>query len=253
MIIFGNHVNSMIKFNFNADINIKSNGTKVDKKGIKTILILFGVFIFICISMFIGFGFFIFNSIGSMQEAVDNHNKQLDKIASLPVLKCKIYTDQTITSPISGKESAMYLLRIGFANFHTDLKTKLPSSIYEEFDYSVIAGYPEGAQLSINNQLYPVHFSLCIADNVSGKKHLTQSAYATNYKTPAYLQRYQPTENAKISVLKNQHPWVNLFLEPYGLTNLLVKEYLFKNGDSIYIKGKIENGKIVPFVEHMVN
>lgn len=243
----------MIKFNFNANVNIKSNGAKVDKKGIKTMLIIFGVFIFICISMFIGFSSFVFNSINSMQEAVDDHNDQLDKIASLPVLKCKIYTDQTTTSPISGKESAMYLLRIGFTDFDTDLKTKRPSNIYEEFDYTVIAGYPKGTQLSINNQLYPINFSLCIADNVSGNEHLTQSAYATNYKTPAYLQNYQPTENVKISVLKNKHPWVNSFLEPYGLTNLLVKEYVFKTGDSIYIKGKIENGRIVPFVEHMVN
>ena len=243
----------MIKFNFNANVNINSTGTKVDKKGTKTFLILLGVFILICISAFTGFGYFIFNRIDAMQEAVEDHNNQLDKIASLPVLKCKIYTDQTTASPLSGQKAAMYLLRIGFANFDTDLKTKRPSNIYEEFDYTVIAGYPKGTQLSINNQLYPVNFSLCMADHVSAKEHLTQSAYATNYKTPAYLQKYQPTENEKISVLKNKHPWVNAFLEPYGLTNLLVKEYVFKNGDSLYIKGKIENNRIVPFVEHMVN
>lgn len=238
----------MIKFNFNANVNIKSNGTKVDKKGIKTILIIFGVFIFICISMFIGFSSFVFNSINSMQEVADNHNDQLDKIASLPVLKCKIYADKTVNSPMAGKEAALYLLRIGTAE-----RKKRPIRIDENFDYSVIAGYSEGTQLSINGQLYNINFKLGIPDYIVSMGHFTQDTYAINYKTPSYLKDYKPTENHKISLLKNQHPWVNSFLEPYGLTNLVVKEYIFKTGDSIYIKGKIENGRIVPFVEHMIN
>ncbi len=243
----------MIKFNFNGNIDIKSNGTKIDKKAFKTILIVFAVFIFVCISSIIGFGAFIYRSLDSMEQAVEAHNNQLDNIADLPVLKCKIYTDQTITSPMSGTESSLYLLRIGVANFSRNMKTKRLSEIYEEFDYSLIAGYPKGTQLSINGQLYPVDFKLCIADNINGASHFTKDTYATNHETPSYLINYKPTENHKISVLKGQHPWVNSFLEPYGLTNLLVKEYIFKNGDSVYIKGKIENGRIVQFVEHMVN
>lgn len=253
MISFGNHVNPMIKFNFNGNIDIKSNGSKIDKKAFKIILIVFAVFIFICISSVIGFAAFVYRSLDSMEQAVEDHNKQLDFVADLPVLKGKIYTHQTITSPMSGKESALYLLRIGVANFSKNMKTKRPSEIYEEFDYSLIAGYPKGTQLSIDDQLYPVDFKLCIADHISGAEHFTKDTYATNHETPSYLISYKPTENHKISVLKGQHLWVNSFLEPYGLTNLLVKEYIFKNGDSVYIKGKIENGRIVPFVEHMVN
>ncbi|BFO67187.1 hypothetical protein [Chryseobacterium sp. KCF3-3] len=243
----------MIKFNFNGNIDIKSNGTKIDKKAFKTILIVFAVFIFVCISSIIGFGAFIYRSLDSMEQAVEAHNNQLDNIADLPVLKCKIYTDQTITSPMSGTESSLYLLRIGVVNFSTHMNSKRPSKIFEEFDYSAIAGFPKGTQLSINNQLYPVDFKLCIADNINGAVHFTKDTYATNHETSYYLRNYHTTENHKISLLKGQHPWVNSFLEPYGLTNLLVKEYVFKKGDSIFIKGKIENERIVPFVEHMVN
>jgi hypothetical protein len=243
----------MIKFNFNADVNIKTNGNKVDKKGLKIILMVFGLFFLLVISSIIGFLFFISSSLNSMQQAVDDYNEQLDSVAALPVLKCKIYTDETIISPMSGKEAAFYFLRVGYVNYSTYKMTKRPSEIYEKFDYSVIAKYPKGAQLSVNGQLYPIDFKLCIADNISGAEHFTQDTYSTNYKTSYYLKNYRPTENHKISLLKDQHPWVNSFLEPYGLTNLLVKEYVFKNGDSVYIKGKIENGRIVPFVEHMIN
>jgi len=62
-----------------------------------------------------------------------------------------------------------------------------------------------------------------------------------------------PVPNEKISLLKDQHPWIQSFFEPGGLNNLLVNEYIFKNGDSVYIKGKIENNRIVPFVEHMLD
>lgn len=177
----------MIKFNFNADVNIKTNGNKVDKKGLKIILMVFGLFFLLVISSIIGFLFFISSSLNSMEQAVDDYNKQVDSVAALPVLKCKIYTDKAIISPMSGKEAAFYFLRVGYVNYNTYKMTKRPSEIYEKFDYSVIAKYPKGAQLSVNSQLYPIDFKLCIADNISGAEHFTQDTYSTNYKTSYYL------------------------------------------------------------------
>ncbi|CAD0225295.1 hypothetical protein KYG33_00225 [Chryseobacterium sp. D764] len=239
----------MIKFNFNANVNIKNNGTQLDKKGLKTILIIFGVFMLVFAFSAIAFSSFAFGSMESMQERVDEYNKQVDVIHSLPVLKCTVYTDQTISAPLSGKDAAFYLLRVG-----TVKQNKRYKEIYEKFDYAMAAGYPKGAQLLINGQLYPIDFNRCIIKNPDQRNMpFVYETYTTSDRTPYYLQDYKPRGTQKISLLKNLHPWIQSFFEPSGLNNLLVNEYIFKNGDSVYIKGKIENNRIVPFVEHMVN
>jgi hypothetical protein len=56
---------------------------------------------------------FAFNSINSLEQRIDDHNKQAEAIPKLPVLKCKIYTDNTVTAPLSGQQSSLYLLRVG--------------------------------------------------------------------------------------------------------------------------------------------
>lgn len=239
----------MIKFNFNANVNIKTNnGKQLDKKGLKTILIILGVFMLVFVFSAISFSSFAFGNMESLQQRIDQYNKQVDAIKALPVLKGTVYTDQTVSAPLSGKDAAFYLLRVG-----TVKRNKRYKEIYESFDYSMIAGYPKDAQLLINGQLYPIDFKMCIMDNPDKRNtSFVYETYTTTERTPYYLQSYKPRENQKISLLKDQHPWIQSFFEPNGVNNLLVNEYIFKNGDSVYIKGKIENNRIVPFMEHMI-
>ncbi len=239
----------MIKFKFNANVNIKTNGDKVDKKGVKTLLIVFAGFILIAIFSIIGVTSFAFNSINSLEQRIDNHNKQAKAVPTLPVLRCKIYTDNTVTAPLSGQQSSLYLIRVGIVKYRKRLH-----KTYESFDYSMVAGYSKGAQVSVNGQLYPIDFKLCIVDNPDTRNMpYLYETYATSHSTPAFLINYKRNNNQKIPALKNSHPWIESFIEYGSPNNLILNEYIFKNGDSLYIKGKIENNKIVPFVEHMVN
>ncbi|REC46411.1 hypothetical protein [Chryseobacterium pennipullorum] len=239
----------MIKFNFNFNANVTSNRDKKDKKGIKIILIVFGLFIFVAISGVIGVGSFIAGTVSSMGKAVEEYNRQQKYVQSLPVLKCAVYTDTTVTAPLSGDNAALYFLQVGKAR----RISRYSSKIYEDFDYSMAAGYSKGSKLSVNGRLYDIDFTLCIMDSLGGgERHFTEGTFGTTYKAPYYLNNYKPIENQKISALKDKHPWINSFLGPFGLNNILVNEYVFKNGDSVYIKGKIKNNKIVPFVEHAI-
>lgn len=238
----------MIKFNFNANVNIKNNGSKLDKKGLKTILIVFTVFILVFIISAISMTSFAFNSINSLEQRIDDYNKQAEAIPKLPVLKCKIYTDNTVTAPLSGQQSSLYLLRVGTVKYSKRLR-----KTDESFDYSMVIGYPKGTQVSVNGQLYPIDFKLCIVDNPDTRNMpYLYETFATSHNTPAFLINYKRNNNQKIPALKNTHPWIEFFIEHSSPNNLILNEYIFKNGDSLYIKGKIENNKIVPFVEHMV-
>ncbi|OCA73308.1 hypothetical protein [Chryseobacterium arthrosphaerae] len=236
----------MIKFNFNANVNIKTNGAPVHRKSLKIFLIVSAVFIFICISSMMVLGSLI-SSLGSMDQD-EEYSQHMEEIAALPGLKCTIHTNTTVKAPLSGKEAAFYALRVG-----TALQSKDPVEIYETFDYSIIAGYPKGTQVSVDGKLYDIDFKLWMADGMIDQNHFTQKVYATNYKTPYYLQNYQPTENPKVSLLKGRHPWISSFLGTSGLNNILVSEYVFQDGDQVYIKGRIHHNRIVPFVEHMVH
>lgn len=239
----------MIKFNFNANVNIKNNGSAPDKKGLKTILIICIVFIAVFIISIISVTSFAFNSINSLEQRIDDHNKQAEAIPRLPVLKCKIYTDNTVTAPLSGQQSSLYLLSIGTVKYSKRLR-----KTDESFDYSMVIGYPKGTQISVNGQLYPIDFKLCIVDNPDTRNMpYLYETYATSHSTSAFLINYKRNNNQKIPALRNSHPWIDSFIEHNSPNNLILNEYIFKNGDSLYIKGKIENNKIVPFVEHMVN
>ncbi|MDQ0781004.1 hypothetical protein QF044_000858 [Chryseobacterium sp. W4I1] len=245
---------SMIKFNFKANIN--TNGANVDKKGLKIILIVFSLFILVAIAMFMGFWSFAFSGISNIQNANLERYEQKKAIDALPVLKCAVYTDQTITSPASGEEAALYLLRVG------NVKSYLASDeaqygkykTYENFDYNMVAGYPKGTKLSVNGKLYPIDFKLCIMDSLGGgETHFTKDIYSAKPSEIYHIRVYKTSENLKMDALRNVHPWIKNYYHSYkGLKNILVKEYVFRNGDSVYIKGKIEHNKIVPFAEHML-
>ncbi len=54
--------------------------------------------------------------------------------------------------------------------------------------------------------------------------------------------------------LKNGHPWISSHIEnPYRsrFKNIVIKEYVFSDGDSLYIKGKISGNTILVYHEHM--
>lgn len=239
----------MIKFNFNANVNIQNKGHSIDKKSLKIILIVFGVFIFICIASVAGITSFITGTIISMDKLAEEHNRQKEFVMSLPVLKCAIHTDKTVSAPLSGKEAALYLLSFGKAKVYS----KNSSRIYKNFDYSMSADYPEGTKLSVNGKLYDIDFKMCIMDSLGGgKNHFTEEIYGKTYRASYYLRNYKPVENEKVAALKGKHPLVNSFGEPTGPNNILVNEYVFKNGDSLYIKGKIKGNRIVPFTEHTI-
>lgn len=238
----------MIKFNFNANVNIKNNGNKMDKKGLKTVLIICTVFILVFIFSIISVTSFAFNSISSLEQKIDDHHKQAEAIPKLPVLKCKIYTDNTVAAPLSGQQSSLYLLRVGTVKYSKRLR-----KTDESFDYSMVIGYPGETQVSVNGQLYSIDFKLCIVDNPDTRNMpYLYETFATSHSTPAFLINYKRNNNQKIPVLKNSHPWIESFIEHSSPNNLILNEYIFKNGDSLYIKGKIENNRIVPFVEYMV-
>ncbi|MFZ4927888.1 hypothetical protein [Chryseobacterium sp. Mn2064] len=239
----------MIKFNFNANVNIQNKRSSIDKKGIKIILIVFGVFIFICVASVIGVTSFITGTITSMEKQSEEHSRQREYVLSLPVLKCVIHSDKTISAPLSGQKAALCLLSFGKAKIYS----KNSYRIYENFDYSMAADYPEGTKLSVNGKLYDIDFKMCIMDSLGdGKYHLTKGIYGKTYKASYLLNNYKPVENEKVATLKGKHPLVNSFGESSGPNNILVNEYVFKNGDSLYIKGKIEGNRIVPFVEHVI-
>ncbi len=108
----------MIKFNFNANVNIKTNGAPVHRKSLKIFLIVSAVFILICISSMMVFGSLI-SSLGSMDQD-EEYSQHMEDIAALPGLKCTIHTNTTLKAPLSGKEAAFYALRVGTARQSKD-------------------------------------------------------------------------------------------------------------------------------------
>jgi len=261
----------MIKFKFHikAD-NSFSNTNPVDDNGgnfqasdkntLKIILIIFGVFCLVCLTSFIGFFSIVFNGINSMQKGAEEKNEQWKTIHALPVLKCKIYTDETVTAPISGSEAAFYFLRIGnehylkYDSLRANTETQGDIQIYENFDYSMITRYPKGTKLSVNGNLYTIDFQYSIMDTLGNNNvHFTGKIVNRKEKNISMYAPFHSKNHQIIDHFKNEHPWISSYLEDIkGYENIIMEEYTFKNGDSIYIKGKITDHKIVAFNEHQM-
>lgn len=261
----------MIKFKFHikADSSFSStnpvddNGGNMQASGkntLKIILIVFGVFGLVCITAFIGFFSVVFNGINSMQKGAEEKSEQRKTIHALPVLKCKIYTDETVTAPISGSEAAFYFLRIGTEHYlkydrlRANTETQGDIQIYENFDYSMITKYPKGTKLSVNGNLYAFDFKYSIMDTLgNNNNHFSGKIVSRKEKNTSMYAPFRSKDHQIIDHFKNEHPWISSYLENInGYKNIVMEEYTFKNGDSIYIKGKIKDDKIVAFNEHQL-
>lgn len=259
----------MIKFKFYIKTNNNFSNTDSgknysaanqlpDKSSTKIILIIFGVFCFVGIAAFLGFFSIAFNGINSIMETNDKRNEQWKTVNSFPILKCRIYSDTMIKAPLSGNNAAFYLIKVGNEIYHrynssrSYMETYKHKQVQENFDFSMIAGYPKETKLSINGKLYSIDFKQAIMDTLgNGELYFTEKIVSRNpsknhIHTDFSYDAYQTAEN-----LKNKHPWINSYLQyQQGYSNIILKEYVFKDGDSVYIKGKIVNGKIVVFNEH---
>lgn len=264
----------MIKFNF----HIKTNSTATShhngsgnpvgstsltgKDSWKIILIIFGVFFLFAITAFIGFFSIVYGSISSVSEGNDERRAQWKKIHSLPLLKCKIYASGTVSAPLSGKPAAFYLLRVGteqyisYKSSGTNGRSYTNKELTENFDYTMAAGYPKDTRVSVNGKLYNVSFQKAIMDTTgNGEMYFTKKIINRN---PRKYSRNVPFSYADYRTaweLRNAHPWISSYYDDSyrsGFKNIVIKEYAFSNGDSLYIKGKISGNTILVYHEHMI-
>ncbi|MDR2235149.1 MAG: hypothetical protein LBE92_03415 [Chryseobacterium sp.] len=248
----------MIKFN--ANFNAKANGTPIDKRGCRIIAIILSALVIIPVFLMIGIHSFLSDAVISTEEVADERSTQREEILASPVVTGFIHTDQTVTAPLSGQETALYLLQVGNEAHYTDYGKDPNAPVYngrkayQIFDYNMIAGYPKGTQISVDGKLYDIDFDLCILDDSSAnKRHLTKNMISRNRKKYNTERIEGSSRELNLFNLKTRHPWIRSYVDyRKGLKNIILNEYTFKNGDSISIKGKIEFGKFVPLTEHMV-
>lgn len=269
MISFGPRIVKMIKFKFNIKTESKNYNTSFPDNGnnynssissTKIILIVFGIFCLVAVGAFIGFFSIIFNTINSMNKGNEDFSKQWKAINNLPTLKCKIYNDKPLKSPLSNSETAFYLVQVGYEQYFEYDSTRINAEIYdnkqivENFDYNLITGYTPQTKLSVNGKLYDLNFKYLILDTLGDNKlQLNKKIVSRKEKNNSIFAPFFSSDHQTVNNLKDKHPWISSYLENInGYKNIVLKEYTFKNGDSIYIKGKIVNSKIVIFHEHQL-
>lgn len=265
----------MIKFNFhiktsttatsrhNGSGNPGGSSSLTGKDSWKIILIIFGVFFLFGITAFIGFFSIAFGGISSVSKGNDDRREQWKKIRSLPLLKCKIYTSGTVSAPLSGTPAAFYLLRVGTEQYvsykspGTNGRSYINKELVENFDYAMAAGYPRGTRISVNGKLYTISFQKAIMDTTgNGEMYFTKKIINKN---PRKYSRNVPFSYADYRTaweLRDRHPWISSFYDDSyrsGFKNIVIKEYAFSNGDSLYIKGKISGNTLFVYHEHMLH
>lgn len=262
----------MIKFNFHIKTNTPSHqsgpgntqaGTSLTgTDSWKIILIIFGVFFLFGITALIGFFSIAFGGISSVSKGNDERREQWKKIRSLPLLKGKIYASGTVSAPLSGTPAALYLLRVGTEQYvsyespGTNGRSYINKELVENFDYNMAAGYPQGTRISVNGKLYTVSFQKAIMDTTgSGEMHFTKKIINRNPRKYSRNIPFSYTDYRMAWELRNAHPWISSYYEDSykgGFRNIIIKEYVFQNGDSLYLKGKIAGNKLLVYHEHML-
>jgi thymidine kinase len=129
--------------------------------------------------------------------------------------------------------------------------------IGEDYDYPMIAGYAKGTKFSIDDKLYDVDFEQCILSSRLGATEkmkrgiFSDRIISRNGNAIRNNNRIDSLKDKILFGMKGKHEWIDLYFRSNrGFDNIIVDEITFNNGDSIYIKAKIENNKIIPFIIH---
>ena len=200
--------------------------------------------------------------IEKMKEANKRDADELQRLRDLPDLAGVIITDDTITNPVSLRNSSLYALRVGAKQKVSGGKVGRSMKYMDYLFYDCVMDYPLGTQLLINGQLYPIDFKRAILSrvgkNIDDKQGITAEVfevYNTNHgwgNAQAVLDyesfdSIRKTMKLRIQKIKGIHKIVDQYLEEKSRVDILVlREYNFKAGDTLILKGKLMDGKIVP-------
>ncbi|HET8886866.1 MAG TPA: hypothetical protein VFM70_10995 [Salinimicrobium sp.] len=192
------------------------------------------------------------------------YNEEVSRIVNLPEIKGVIVSDSTIKTPLTNQDAALYLLEVGF---HSKLQLTdaarrakhirgKTSETY--FNMKMLAGYSNKTYILINGKKYPLDFEKCMISKI-GESPSENKGFRSRkikyFNTTAYADSIPEAEKSRNNELKNKiYPFIdkNEYLEQffasekkYRLPNVILNEIIFKNGDSIYIKGKIKEGNVI--------
>ncbi|MGQ2985332.1 hypothetical protein [Flavobacterium sp.] len=243
-------------------------------KIVKALAIGCGGFILLSVIILIVWFRFINSTMDQMEEAANDKLTETIRLEELPLLKGTITSNKIYTAPFSGDSAALCVLKVGVRVTHYGRvrggnRKRRPKWAFDHVN-TVIPN--PSAIIKIGNDVYPVDFKDAIFKGIAVENdhRYDDATFATN-SHPDYYDILRETTDIESEVRKPGPVEKKQFLKNikmlkslYGLNRHIdkyidsalkqkpiydpvnIEEIIYRNGDSIKLKGKIENGRIVP-------
>jgi len=218
--------------------------------------------------------FVISTTFNKWEEHAADENRERERIANLNTLSGVVVNDIPYAAPFSKDTAALILLKVGLENSYTS-RRGYPSSLKNSpkwvYDYKTMVIPSKNVKLKVGTITYHIDFKQVVyLENTSENMYAHDGG---SYETDEYStleqsdiedlkeKAYKEKDPSARTYLENRetlrklygfHTWAdeyiekNIFKKEFGYSNIILNELLFKNGDSISIKGKIVDNKIVP-------
>ena len=204
---------------------------------------------------------FFANAEGIEKRMIERTNEAI-RIENLPEIKGVVYADADIVAPFAGKKAALLFLNAGYNVAYGDPNSTRRGLIYKwEYEpyFSVLSGHH--AKIKVDDKLYTIEFKKTILPNLNNKnegfsfkpnrfyrerdgKYWISNENATEIDYQRYLK-------AMVS-LKGQNADLDNYMEKTkgkhtsNFQGFMIRDVLFNNGDTIVLKAKIKDNKIIP-------
>ncbi len=239
----------------------------------KVLLFGCGGFLILSILMLIGWFSFFGSAIDSMEKGANEQLKETVRMEELPLLKGIVVANDLYAAPFTGDSVALCVLKVGVRVTHTGKRKpgRSPRTKWAFDPVNTVIANPS-AFIKIEGKMYPVDFKDAIFKGIAVQHdhRFDDATFATNSYSDYYdllrettdidAEMRKPGSVEKKHFLKNLKAFKNLYglnrhIDKFTDTALKqqllydpvnIEEILYRNGDSIKLKGRIENGRIVP-------
>ena len=163
--------------------------------------------------------------------------KEYARLHRLPHLEgVFVKNESKILAPMS-KDSVTFLaLDFDFRGKFSDSISVTPT-----YDVKTNLYYPEGLKMRIDGIEYPINFKKAIIESYGKASERKIFSIAKGMRDTALLKE----QMILVSELEGEHEYVDFFLDD-DIDNVIIREYQYKTGDTLSIKGKIKNGRLIP-------
>jgi hypothetical protein len=225
----------------------------------KIILLISGVFFFIAIVAIVSMFRMFWSNVDSIGQRMTARQTEAKRIADLPEIKGVVYAEKEVIAPFSGKPAALVLLNGGYRIAYGDPHSKRGLIYRWEYEprFSVM---PNSAKIKIGNVFYDANFTIAILPEIKkedGKHGFEGFSFSPNHFFEGIISNNELKRYTKILYsLQGQNEDIDIYIKtvsekrsyqtPSTFQGFMVRDVLFKNGDTIVLKGKLRGNKIIP-------